>query len=263
MNVKEYISSGIVESYVMGLVTDAEQQEFETNCAQYPEVAEARNAFELALEDQLLLDAKQPPSFLQKQIEDKLNTSISETNNDEQEEERTPVRRMGVWKWMAAASLILLAGSGYLFYTTNNKYQVLVSENKNLKDQLNNSTVQLNNLMEDKETLQHPMKVASLKGTGIAPQAFATVYWDTASTKNVYLMINNLPEPASGKQYQLWALLDGKPIDLGVFDMDIRQTHLLVKMQNVQRAQAFAITLEPKGGSQNPTMNSMYVMGSL
>ena len=31
MNVKEYISSGIIESYVMGLASEAEWQEFEAN----------------------------------------------------------------------------------------------------------------------------------------------------------------------------------------------------------------------------------------
>jgi hypothetical protein len=50
MNVKEYISSGIVESYVLGLASEAERQEFEQNCVQYPEIAQARTAFELSLE---------------------------------------------------------------------------------------------------------------------------------------------------------------------------------------------------------------------
>jgi hypothetical protein len=51
MNVREYISSGIIESYVMGLASETERQEFEANCMQYPEIAEARTAFEMALEN--------------------------------------------------------------------------------------------------------------------------------------------------------------------------------------------------------------------
>lgn len=247
----------------MGLASDAERQEFEANCLQYPEIAEARNAFELALEEQLMKDAKQPPAFLQKQIEEKISNTSSEETNNELEEDSTPIRRIGVWKWLAAACLILFVAAAYLFYNTNKKYQDAVAENNSLKEQLNNSTSQLDTMINQVDILKHPMKVASLKGTDIAPQAFATVYWDTAKTKNVYLVINNLPEPPSDKQYQLWALLDGKPINLGVFDMDIKQKRLLVKMQGVQKAQAFAITLEPHGGSENPTMNAMYVMGSL
>jgi hypothetical protein len=34
-------------------------------------------------------------------------------------------------------------------------------------------------------------------------------------------------------------------------------------MKQVQNATAFAITLEPRGGSPSPTMDQMYVMGSI
>jgi anti-sigma-K factor RskA len=264
VNVKEYISSGIIESYVLGLATEAERNEFEVNCAQYPEIAEARNTFEQALEDQLLKDATVPPQFLKQQIEEKIKTTSSEINAEEFEQETTPVRRIGIWRWIAAASLILLAGSVYWAVTTNKKYQDLQAQNRELESRMKESTAQLDTLKHESEILSHPeMRMAVLKGTQIAPKAYATVYWDTTDKKDVYLMVNNLPQPASDKQYQLWALLDGKPIDLGVFNMEIRQKHLLVKMQNVQKAQAFAITLEPMGGSTSPTLDSMYVMGSL
>jgi len=254
----------MIESYVLGLVTEAERQEFESLCASYPEIAEARKAFEIALEEQLLKDAKQPPQHLKKQIEEKLIATAPESTVYEEKEE-TSVRRIGIWKWLAAASFILLAGAVYWAYTTNSKYKELQASNQELQNQLQQSTALLDTLRQQTEIIGHPgMRMAALKGTVNAPQAFATIFWDTASvSKDVYLMVNNLPQPASDKQYQLWALLDGKPIDLGVFDMDIRQKPLLVKMQNVQKAQAFAITLEPKGGSVNPTTDSMYVMGSL
>ena len=103
-----------------------------------------------------------------------------------------------------------------------------------------------------------------MKGMGPSPASFATVLWDTTS-KDVYLVVNNLPQPASDKQYQLWALLNGKPIDVGMIDNDvfIGQKKLLLRMKNVSGAQAFAITLEKKGGSEKPTMENMYVMGNL
>jgi hypothetical protein len=50
VNVKEYILSGIVESYVLGLAPEVEQQEFEALCKQYPEIAKAKLEFELSLE---------------------------------------------------------------------------------------------------------------------------------------------------------------------------------------------------------------------
>jgi len=265
VNIKEYISSGIIESYVLGLVSDAERTEFEAYCVQYPEIAAARNAFEVALEDQLLRDAVAPSPQLRQQIQEKLANISAVPAIDSTEESGTPVRRMGAWRWLAAASLILLAVVSYMLVNSHNKYNELAAENHSLRNQLEQSSNQLAAMQQDAQTLQSPgLKMAALKGTPHAPQALATIYWDTASNrKDVYLMINNLPQPPTDKQYQLWALLDGKPIDLGVFDMNVRQSHLLVKMQNVQKAQAFAITLEPRGGSSNPTMEAMYVQGAL
>lgn len=249
MNVKEYISSGIVESYVLGLASEAERQEFEQNCVQYPEIAEARTAFEKALEEQLLGDAVAAPQIIKGQIDEKIRSVTSETIYPALEEE-TPVRRMGVWKWIAAASLILLAGSVYWAFTTNKKYQDLQAKNKDLQEQIQQSTAQLNETMGDMDKLKHPMKTAALKSED--DRAYAIVYWDTVSaSKDVYLMINNLPQAPTDKQYQLWALLNGQPIDLGM--IEIKQKRLLYRMKNVQNAQAFAITLEPKGGSEKPT----------
>ena len=96
-------------------------------------------------------------------------------------------------------------------------------------------------------------------GLEASPASFATVYWDTAS-HDVWLLANNLPMPASDKQYQLWAIFDGKPVDLGVFD--IKKEKLLIRAKNAQGAEAFAITLEKKGGNPTPA-GDMYVMGKL
>jgi anti-sigma-K factor RskA len=90
--------------------------------------------------------------------------------------------------------------------------------------------------------------------------SLTTVYWDSRS-KDVYLLVNNLPQATTDKQYQLWALVDGKPVDAGVFD--IKEGLSFVKMKNIPRAQAFAITLEKRGGSATPTMQEMYVLGKV
>lgn len=263
MNVNEYIQSGAIESYVLGLATDAERLEFEQLCVAHPELARARDAFERSLEAQLLQDAVPPPAF----VKEKLLLEIappSVESNASFNEASAPVRRLNVWKWVAAASLLLLAGAGYWAYTTNEKYNDLLARQTSMQRQLEQSTAQLQLMQQDAEILKHPMKTVALTGTDVAPQAQTTVFWDTTGSKDVYMLINNLPQPASGKQYQLWALLDGKPIDLGVFDFDVQQKRLLVKMKNVQNAQAFAITLE-KRGRPNPEVpeGKIYVVGKL
>ncbi|MDB5208013.1 MAG: anti-sigma factor [Flavisolibacter sp.] len=260
MNVKEYIQSGVVESYVLGVATEAERQEFEQLCATNPEIVEARNAFERSLEVQLMQDAIQPPAFLKEKIQLLIGSAGSETYQPEIIEE-APVRRMNVWKLVAAACFIALLGVGYWAYTSNEKYNDAVARQSSIEKELQQKNTQLAALEQDAGMMQKPgIKMAALKGTPNAPQALTTVFWDSTS-KDVYLLVNNLPQAASDKQYQLWALLDGKPIDLGM--LELQQNRLLVKMKNVQNAQAFAITLEPKGGSPAPTMTAMYVSGEL
>jgi anti-sigma-K factor RskA len=119
----------------------------------------------------------------------------------------------------------------------------------------------LNDYQTNFEHIRNPrMKAVKLPGVPSNPSSMCTVYWDT-QTKDVYLMVNNLPKPAPDMQYQLWAMVDGKPVDAGMLDMDTGQ--MVVKMKNIPIAQAFAITLEKKGGSPTPDMNAMYVMGTI
>ena len=255
----------MVESYVLGLATEAERQAFEDACAAYPEVAEARETFERSLEGALLQDAVSPPAFLKEQVLLQVRPSETDSAYGENAEE-TKVRRINPWKWVAAACLVLLAGIAYWAYTMQKKYTNLLNTQTATQEQLQQTTAQLQALQQDADMLRKPgMKMVSLKGTEMAPQAQSTVFWDTTGTnRDVYLLVNNLPQPPSDKQYQLWALLDGKPIDLGLFDFEIKQQRLLVKMKNVQNAEAFAITLEQRGRANTAVPEGkIYVAGNL
>ncbi|MFZ1314353.1 MAG: hypothetical protein WAR38_15915, partial [Chitinophagaceae bacterium] len=75
MNIQEYISSGITESYVLGLASDEERREFEKMCAQYPEVLQARFAFELAMEKQALENAINPTAELKDRILERIGSA--------------------------------------------------------------------------------------------------------------------------------------------------------------------------------------------
>jgi anti-sigma-K factor RskA len=108
VNVREYISSGIVESYVLGLATAEEQAEFETMCRQHPEILQARIDFELAMEQQSRQNAVEPPPSLKQQV---INAVVS------QEAKVVPITGIDRTvkptrlKWVAAACAVLLAGS--------------------------------------------------------------------------------------------------------------------------------------------------------
>jgi anti-sigma-K factor RskA len=225
--------------------------EFEAVCNQHPEVLEARVRFEMALEKQAFENAVTPPAGLKKTISESLPSSqgrvVSLTS--------PIVATKNSWlRYASAAAVVLLAGSIYWNISLYNRNDVLQRSYKNTQTQLSNIENEI-----AKIRLNPNVKMAAMKGMEASPTSFATVYWDTAS-HDVYLLANNLPEPPEDKQYQLWALFNGTPVDLGVFEF--KKEKLLIQAKNTRGAQAFAITLEKKGGSPTPK-GDMYVMGNL
>ena len=286
MNNQEYISSGIIESYVLGLADAAEREEFERMCATHPEVRQAREAFEISLEQYAMLNQAQPSRNLKSRIfaaidmeKDKNNDGNTGTAQAKGapspvislQDTSTRVVGMGGWqRYLAAAAVVLLLVSTALnFYffdkykAYNNKYDQLLASQTELAS--HNQVLQTKLLDYEKamDYIRDPnMAVVKMPGNpkGPDPTSLTTVYWNQVS-KDVFLSVNQLPHPSDDQQYQLWALVDGKPVDAGVFD--IKDGPGLVKMKNIPRAQAFAITLEKKGGSPVPTMEKLYVLGKV
>jgi len=264
VNIKEYISSGVVESYVLGLLTAQERFEFEKYCDAYPQLKEARTAFELALEKQAMENPIAPPAHLKQKIAAKIFD----------ENKTTPVipiqtARQGKFSWasfVAAASIILLVGSIWWIMNLKNENDKLKDNNAALQNSLKTSQDSIAQIIAEANHIQKEgMKMVGLNGTANSPKSFATVYWDTTS-HDVYLLVNNLPKPASDEQYQLWALLKTnnqlQTIDLGMLQLSQKPLQVY-KMTNAQAAQAFAITLEKKDGNPDPNLQKIYVMSDL
>jgi anti-sigma-K factor RskA len=269
VNVQEYISSGIVESYVLGLSSPEESAEFERMCATHSEVLAARNDFEIQMEKGLLEQKLEPPRELKSRIFSEIGREKSLITRTSQAKPSL-VPRIGFARYVAAASLILLAGSVLLNFYLLSQYKRTIVKNEELiaaQTQIANNNKVLQTKMLHYENaislMQNPL-MAVVKMPGVpkspSPSSLATVYWNTQS-KDVYLLVNKLPMPAPEKQYQLWAVVDGKPVDAGVFDMTEGMS--FVKLRTIPKAEAFAITLEKKGGSSTPDMNAMYVMGKV
>lgn len=275
MDASRFISSGLVEAYVSKLATPAEMQELERGMELYPEVAAAVDDCQRDMERLVSLYAVTPPIRLKQLVFDMVvheeearsnGTYVDETI--EEEAYKAPVRVHSIWRWIAAAGFFLLIASLFFAYTLFNRYNDYKTRYQNLLAE--NSTLSTNSdlyhtRMEEMEKSLHimkdpVMKMVKMPGTRSFPAAMATVYWNTIS-KEVFILVNNLPELPAGKQYQLWAIVDGKPVDLGVFDSGNSSAELLRKMKPVSNADLFAVTLENKGGSPAPTFDQMYVAG--
>ena len=270
MNIQEYISSGIVESYVLGLASPEESAEFEMMCAKHHEVRAARDAFELQLEQAAVANGAAVPRHLKSKIFGEIeieseNAGPRKVVAEPEVEETGRFVNMRFWKMAAAASIILLLGSAVLnfyFYNRYNKYksdysELLASQSQTAKNYESKiaSYEEAMGIMKDTA-----MYMVRMKGMPNHENNAATVFWDTR-TKDVYLMVNNLPKPSAGKQYQLWAQVGDKMVDAGLLDWN--EAGAMLHMKNVPTASAFAISLEKEGGSQEPDLTAVVVLGKV
>ena len=171
--------------------------------------------------------------------------------------------------WAMAASVALvcsLAGNALLYNNWQDARQDLVAvENQQARVAAATQVVQrtLGEVREQNTILRDDQfKAVALAGTPAHPTAHARVLFNP-TTKKVFLDVKELPALAAGQQYQLWALDNGKPVDAGMLATATAAGDSLQQMKNIASAQAFAMTVEPVGGSQNPTMSTMTVIGNI
>ncbi|RPD46691.1 anti-sigma factor [Paracnuella aquatica] len=179
-----------------------------------------------------------------------------------------PPHRTGkVQFWLPAAALIgvLLSLGGVIFLANKNRdYRNEVAGLQQNMRSLNRQvvTLQRENLASGQmlQMMQSDVyKKIKLSAVPGKRDALAQLFWNT-ETKEVFISPVSLPAAPQGKQYQLWAIVDGKPVDGGM--LGSAQTSLQ-QMKTFERAEAFAITLEQAGGSPVPTMEAMWVMGKV
>jgi len=280
MNIEEWINSGIIESFVLGEATEAEAREVEEMAARHPEVETEIAETEIALEGLARKAAIMPRTGLKEDLFASLEkdnpgvvpmTEIRQPVAGQTGQKQAEVINMQAktrqWQWLSAAAVALLILSSVLaiyyrgqWQATESQLANYIAEEQALSQQyqaLRSDFNQLEN--QQQEVYTNPdFQQVRLQGTEVSPTAYAVVYWNDESDQ-VYLSPAGLPEPSSGKQYQLWGIVDGQPTSAGVFDLDSE----LMAMQQLDGASAFAITLEPEGGSESPTLEAMYVLGEV
>jgi anti-sigma-K factor RskA len=160
-----------------------------------------------------------------------------------------------------AASIILLIGSLILTYTFYNKYQSTSNDLQIAQAELQKQQQVAEGMKTDMDVMtdKNALPVV-LNGTEKSPDALAKIFW-MKNTGDVYVDPTNLPQAPSGMQYQLWAIVDGKPVDAGMIATKKGIYHIQ-KMKSFGKAQAFAITLETAGGHPTPK-GDMIVMAKI
>ncbi|SEW54771.1 anti-sigma factor [Chitinophaga arvensicola] len=299
MDVQRYISSGILESYVFGMLPETEQGEVETAVLQYPDVKAAVSSLQLDKERFVQLYAIAPPAGIKERLMEAIRLENTPEGNNllpdelrapaaapangkyhrrEKAPKETPVKQLPVtktssndrlWKYLTAAIVVLLIGSvvmNFFFFQKStdykSRYKSLIATKEKLEaDKAQQSQASLkktdSSALAEVDPLSNPdFKWTKITGGGAYAGNEVSVGWN-ARTQGVYLQATLMPVPPAGKQYQLWAIVNKKLVDAGVFETGAAVSQQLQQMKAMTVAQGFAITLEKKGGSPDPSMDQV------
>ena len=276
MDIKEYISSGIIEQYVLGTLSSQEVQEVECMSHIYPEILEELRSIQNSIEKMALKSAVRPSDEVKLRVLQEIKNVPQLEKEDEEKGNVIPFNKeskpstsisMNKWKMGLAASIVgILALAGFAIMQNQN-IDTLASniEKQNSTISKLEETAKQNGIEADFSKSQLAFitnkrtKRVDMAGTPNHEQNFASVYWN--QEQNKYLLDSKgMPQAPTGKQYQLWAIVDGVPVDMGVFKED--DAGLIDQTFN-GTVQAFAVTLEPEGGSVSPTLEEMRVVGNV
>lgn len=277
MDIEAYISSGILEAYVLGNASDKERREVECLSSIHEEIAKELEAIRSSMESYALAEAVTPPAALRdrilQELEDKpkviqMETPVAEPHADAKLGQPAQTGGGIMWRVAAAVAVLIAAGFFAMFLETRSDVDgvreqlAAISDSKQeLQLEVEALRAQVNQNEELLAFFQHDA-THGVRMPGVptkAPDAYATVFWNTQNS-NAYLKVSYLPEPPAGKQYQLWGIVEGKPMSMGVFDVE---KDTLQRVPDINNVQAFAVTLEPIGGSVDPTLEEMYVLGEV
>jgi anti-sigma-K factor RskA len=242
----------LAAGYALGALTLDETRQFEAALAEFPElerdVAEFREVNAL-----LAMGGTERPSPA---VRDQLLTQVGQTKVVSLRPARSMAWLMPV---ALAASTVVAVGLGL-------RVRRLASELDRQTSTLASATAQLARREETLNTLltaESDLTVLQLTSTG-AESPGIQFFWNRRQNRGV-LHAFRLPQPAPGKVYQLWLIpRGGTPIPSTTFGSGA-DGHSLVESFQLPidgGFEAAAITIEPEGGSQTPTM-PIYLIGKV
>jgi hypothetical protein len=262
MDVEKYISSGILELYVAGLLSEKENLEVHRIALEHPVVKseiEAIEAAVMAMAHTASPVAKIPFDAIEGRLQRPGETKV------------LPLKeKSGPWtSYLGWAASLLLAIGLFWMYGENQKLQAekaLVEQNNGtLEQQIADANLSLENTQNLLALLRdRNVKVVPLGGQEVSPTAYAKAYWNKQDQK-LFIDAIGLPEPPDGMVYQVWSLKLNPltPTSVGLLEDFAMDNNKVFALNNPNDSEAFGITLEPAGGSASPNLEQLYALGAV
>jgi anti-sigma-K factor RskA len=233
MDKEEFLASGLLEQYVLGIADPDEVQEVERFLQRYPELRQEASELHMAIEDYAnQLSIPPPPRRAQEQFSGSTATSTVPS---------------GQINWL---NVVVMGALALLCLLTALRMRNLQQQNQELRTQVADCSSREHIIAFLKDSDTEPILLSS---SPKAPQAAALVYWnenDGAAMLNPF----GLEKLYANEQYQIWADVDGKMISIGLINPNLDKYQNLKYLPN---ASSLNITIEPRGGSKTPTVSRL------
>ncbi|WP_034044392.1 anti-sigma factor [Wocania ichthyoenteri] len=257
--INTFLSSGLLEKYLLGETTSAETEMVETYILKYPEVQNTYNTLQNNLEIVAKSNAVEAPKGI-------LNNILEALDEKPVVKLNTSYKSKKWYKFSVAASIaaLIFAGTSYLFYSQNQKLseenQVVVDEIFDLRSDIAQNNKMLDNVMRQLLKLNNPeTEKYIIKGNERAKD-LKTVAYINPKEKTSMIDVVSLPQLPEEQCYQIWAELQGKMVSLGILSEADRQ---LKSLPYTEDALALKITIEPKGGNSIASVENSVAQISL
>ncbi|WP_027077725.1 anti-sigma factor [Maribacter antarcticus] len=242
--IKTFLESDILERYLLGNTTEMETLQAERYIAMYPEVRKVYNELQENLETYAKLHAVQTPDGLKEKIIARIRS------------ERAGRRKFFRYAMAASVAACMFASASYFFWNQNqslqeennmvsNKIKLLEQDMKQQLEDVRNQFIVLNNPQTKKY---------NVRGNNNAKELKAVAYINPVK-KLSYINVKKLPHLPEDQCFQMWAEVNGEMLNLGIIEEATKSDNLLA-LPYAKNAVGY-ITIEPKGGNQNPTVENI------
>jgi len=237
-----FLESDILERYLLDRTTSEENATVDYFLSTSQEVRDTYAELQENLERYAQTYATPPPAELRDRILDSIKG-------------KEQVKRS--FPWMAVAASIaafMFAGLSFMFWSQNeqlwNERQVTNNLIQDLNEDVNSNKYKLAQVESQFLILNKPeTSKYVLDGNRRARRFKAVAYVNNLEQKS-YVNPVLLPELPDDQVYQMWASVDGKMVPLDILKMSKDQ---LTEIPYEERMASLQITIEPKGGSKQPT----------
>lgn len=239
-----FLNSDLLSRYLVGDTSLEESKEVEHFISNYPEAAQAFDELQNNLEIVAKAGAEEAPNHILSNILDAIEEKPTETKVIHMAQ-----RRKTPWYSIAAsAAAVVFAVTSFMLYQKNlqltSENNIVVEEIYDLRSDIEYNNSKLDELSRELLKLNNPNSKKYVINGNERAKNLKTVAYINPVEKTSMIDVITLPRLPEEQQYQIWAELQDRMVNLGILDESDRKLKQIPYMED---ALALSIKIGNKG----------------